>query len=112
MSKWFIHNGTDVPYAPEKDPNSEVPYGVAWDAFLGDGESIQTSEWIVPDGLTSANEYTNSTQTVRGETYTRCNVIVLSGGVAGEEYEVTNRIASTPSGWREDRSFKVKVREK
>lgn len=112
MDSWLIHNGTDIPYAPNKDPDSQIPYGVAWDAFLPDGDTISSSTWIIPAGLTNAGDLMNQTAVINGRSYSKCNLIVLSGGTDGQEYEVTNRIVSSPSGWKEDRSFKVRVKEK
>jgi len=67
----FVSNGTDIPVAPIKDPNSEVDYGCDWSNWLTGNEVISTSTWTVSSGLTlgvSANT-TNSTS------------IFVSGGV-------------------------------
>lgn len=92
---------------PTKDPNDLLDYQIDWlgdetdQGFLyGTNDTIDTSTWIVPDGITSeAETSTDSTTT-----------IWLSGGTAGETYQLTNRITTT-DGRTKDKSMKLPVKE-
>jgi hypothetical protein len=83
-----------------KDPHAVLDYTIDWTRWLG-GDTIATSEWLVPAELTLAAH----TKTISSTT------IWLSSGTAGESYTVTNRI-STDGGRTEDRSFTVRVEER
>lgn len=87
--------------APNKDPNSTVNYGFDWSDWLANGESIVASDWLLPGDLSETSK-----SIVTGNT-----TILLSGGVAGEEYVVTNRI-TTNLGQTEDRSMLILCTEK
>lgn len=82
-----------------KDPNAVLDYGFDWgtDGWLG-ADTIATSTWTVPAGLTS--EATTNTATTA--------TVWLSGGTAGQVYEVTNRIV-TAAGRTDERSFTIRV---
>jgi hypothetical protein len=83
-----------------KDPNAVLDYVLDWTKWLN-GDTIATSTWIVPPGLT-LNSHTNTT--------TR-STAWISGGSAGQSYTVTNRI-TTLGGRTEDRSFIIAVAER
>ncbi|MCC6362215.1 MAG: hypothetical protein IT165_01755 [Bryobacterales bacterium] len=83
-----------------KDPNAVLDYSIDWTRWL-DGDTIATSEWIVPSGLTKVTD-SRTTKTA---------TVWLSGGVASQSYTLTNRITTT-GGRTEDRSFIVKVEER
>lgn len=88
-----------------KDPDAVLEYGFDWDddddPWLESGDTIATSSWSVPSGLTAeATDF--------GDTTTK---VTLSGGTAGESYNVRNRI-TTNNGWTEDRTFTLIVRER
>lgn len=68
---------------PHKDPDEVLDYQIDWSTRLG-GDTISSSEWTVPDGLTE-DSATNDTTTA---------TIWLSGGVLGKVYEVQNRIVT------------------
>lgn len=74
-------------YLEAKDPDEILDYEIDWAAELESGESISTSTWTVPDGITEDSS-TNSTTTT---------TIVLSGGTAGEEYIITNKVVTDSS---------------
>lgn len=85
----------------KKDPDSKLDYTVDWTSWLTCGETISTSSWVVETGVTQVSTAnTNYAAT-----------IWLSGGTAGNEYTVTNRI-TTSAGRIEDRSFVLFVRER
>lgn len=84
-----------------KDPNAVLDYIIDWTEWLGIGDTIKTSTWTVPTGLTKdSDSKTTTTATVW-----------LSGGTAGQEYMVTNSI-ETISGRKEDRSFNIVVAQR
>jgi len=83
-----------------KDPNAVLDYSVDWSRWL-DGDTIATSVWTVPAGLTKVSDANTTTKTTAW----------LSGGTADQSYTVTNRITTT-GGRTEDRSFIVKVEER
>ena len=97
----FIHNGKDIPDAPTKDPDSTIDYGANWAGHLREGEVIASSVWLVPAPLVSESESFTGTETK----------VLLSGGVAGTKYTVTNRV-TTSLGMVDDRSMVIMVRDK
>ena len=76
-----------------KDPDAVLDYLWDWTSWLQTGETITTSTFIVPSGITK-NSDTN--------TATTCT-IWLSGGTIGATYKITNRIV-TSAGRTNDRS--------
>ncbi len=84
-----------------KDPDATLNYTVDWSKYLGTTDTISTSTWIVPAGLTQ-NTVSQSTTTA---------TIFLSSGTLDVSYEVTNRI-NTVAGIIDDRSFVIKIGEK
>lgn len=72
MPQWF-----------EKDTDEVLDFQIDWSTWLG-SDTISTSTWTVPSGITK-NSDTNTTTTA---------TIWLSGGVVGEVYEVQNRIVT------------------
>lgn len=83
-----------------KDPNATLDYQVDWEPWLA-GDTIATSSWTVPAGLTQ-NAATNTTTTA---------TVWLSAGTAGQTYTVTNRVV-TAGGRTDDRSFKLYVADR
>lgn len=85
---------------PQKDPDEVLDYQIDWSARLGD-DTIASSAWETPDGITQDSDSNDDTTTT----------IWLSGGSAGESYTFTNRIV-TDGGRTMDQSVKLKVKEK
>jgi hypothetical protein len=87
-----------------KDPAAELDYGFDWgmDGWLAAGETVTTSTWTVAAGLTQI------TSGISGGTVT---TVWLSGGVAGTDYLVTNRIV-TDGGRTDERSLTIRVRQR
>ena len=83
-----------------KDPNAKLDYTVDGARWLGT-DTIQTSTWTVPTGLT--NESTSNSGTTA--------TIWLSGGAVGQRYKVTNHIV-TVAGRQDDRSFEVTIAQR
>lgn len=71
--------------ALEHDPNEVKDYTLDWGARrLATGETISTSTWVVPDGITKDSDTDTDTTTT----------VWLSGGTAGEHYTLTNRVVT------------------
>ena len=83
-----------------KDPDAVLDYVVNWSPWLGT-DTITTSEWLVPAGLTKVTDSKTATSAT----------IWLSGGTVGMNYTVTNRIV-TVGGRTEDRSFTLRLQER
>lgn len=83
-----------------KDPNAVLDYQVNWVTWLG-SDTIATSTWTVPTGITKASE-SNTTTTA---------TVWISGGTAGTSYEIVNRIV-TAGGRTEDRTLTIMVAQK
>ena len=83
-----------------KDPSERLDYQEDWSDWL-DSDTISSSIWSVPTGLT---QYGSATST------TTVATIWLSGGTHGQEYLVTNTV-TTAGGRIGERSIKILVRE-
>lgn len=80
-----------------KDPGELLDYTINWAAWLG-SDTITSSSWSVPSGLTNAgSSFTNSTTTVW-----------LSGGTDDQIYTVTNTI-QTAAGRIGVESIKIRI---
>ena len=97
----FVHDGTFIPIAPDKDPDSNVDYGCDWSNWLSGAETITTSVWVVPAGLTGGTEANTTAATS----------IFLTGGTIGTTYTLTNRV-TTSAGRTDDRSMLIAVVQK
>lgn len=83
-----------------KDPDSVLDYAQDWSAWL-DTDAITESSWSAATGITvDSDSFTDTVSTVW-----------LSGGTIGVSYIVTNHI-TTAGGRKEDRSIKIKVKER
>lgn len=84
-----------------KDPGAVLDYGFDWSEWLESGETITDSSWTVPDGLTQeAIDQNDTTTTIR-----------LSGGTAGQTYQITNHVTTSDSQ-EDERSFCLVVVER
>jgi hypothetical protein len=81
-----------------KDPDAVLDYGFDWSDWLAVGETIATSTWTFPAGITqdSANNSTTSTG------------VWVSGGTVGQTYEIVNHII-TSAGRKDDRTLMILV---
>lgn len=91
-----------------KDPDATLDYGLDWGPWLkqsdGSVDVITDSEWHVhgPDeALTTTAAYRDSA--IAG--------VWVSGGTAGQEYRLTNRI-TTAGGRIDDRSILFRIAER
>ncbi len=94
-------NGTAPPDLAPKDPDAVITYTIDWRDWLN-GETIQSSSWILPEDPGSIESDGDSIS--GGNQFT---TIALSGGTPGKRYLITNRIATDTRV--EDRSFYVRV---
>lgn len=83
-----------------KDPDSTEDFSFNWVADL-DGDTIVSSDFELPDGLTEVSASNTSTTAT----------IFVSGGSAGLQYRVTNRIV-TAGGRTLDMTIRIYVSER
>ena len=83
-----------------KDPSAVLDYTIDWSDWL-DSDTISTSTWTVPTGLTEDSD-TNTTTTA---------TVWLSSGTAGTQYTVINHIV-TAGGREDDRSIYIMVEDR
>lgn len=83
-----------------KDPNARLDWQIDWSSALVTGDSISSSAWTVPSGLTKYAESNTSTATT----------VWLDGGTAGQVYAVVNRV-TTANGAIDDRTLQVVIEE-
>ncbi len=85
---------------PNKDPDEVLDYEIDWAARLTT-DTISTSTWTVPSGITKDSDSKTSTTTT----------VWLSGGTLGDSYEILNRIV-TAGGRTMDQTVKLKIKTK
>lgn len=97
----FVRRGGGVAFIL-KDPQAVLEYTARWTEWLADsaGDTIVTSTWTVPAGITQ-NNASNTTTTA---------TIWLSGGTVGTTYRITNQI-TTAGARTAQRSFDVVMQE-
>lgn len=82
-----------------KKRSAEVKdYAIDWSVRLDEGDTISTSTWVVETGITKDSDTNTTTSTT----------IWLSGGTAGVEYTLTNRVV-TAQGRTHEASFLVTI---
>ena len=80
-----------------KDPNAVLDYTIDWNIWLGT-DTISTSSWTFPAGITKGTESNTTTTTT----------VFASAGTAGTNYDIVNRIV-TVGGKTEDRTITLSV---
>ena len=83
-----------------KDPDAVLDYTINWEEWL-DGDTISSSSWAVPTGLTEDSE-SNGDSTA---------TIWLSSGTVGKTYEIVNSI-TTAAARQEDKTLVIICKEK
>ncbi len=86
---------------PDKDPDEVLDYNMDWSGRLVSPDTITTSTWVVPDGLTVEDE----------ETATTTTTVWLSSGTLGDKYEILNRVV-TVEGRTMDQTVTLKIKTK
>lgn len=84
-----------------KDPAGIIDYTVRWSDWLPSGDTISSSTWIVPVGITKVSETNTTTDAV----------IFLASGTVGAIYEVTNRVV-TAGGRQNDQTISILIEDK
>ena len=84
-----------------KDPDATLDYTVEWGEWLGDGDTVSTATWTVPDDLTAEDQATGTTSAT----------VTVSGGTAGQTYALTCRV-TTAAGLTDDRTIHITVRQR
>lgn len=74
-----------------QDPSAVKRYYIDWASVVGEN-SIISSEWDVPDGITGDLADHDATKTS----------IRISGGVSGQVYRITNHISISSADGEED----------
>lgn len=83
-----------------KDPDEILIFGINWADYL-DTDTILTSSWTVPAGVTQVNNaFTDTLATIK-----------LSSGTLGQVYRITNRI-TTSAGETVEKSLDIEIAEK
>lgn len=85
----------------KKDPDAVLDYSIDWSSWLATGETISTSTWTVPAGITKDSDSKSNT----------ASVIWLSGGTISEVYVLINHIVTSASR-TDDRTIYVHMIEK
>ena len=85
-----------------KDPNEVLDYDLTWEAQMtADGDTIDTSNWMVPAGITKDSQSNTTTRTK----------VWLSGGTTGQTYELLNHVV-TAGGREFDQTMKLKMKDR
>lgn len=80
-----------------KDPGSTLDYQIDWSQWLG-SDTIASSTWTVPAGLTDHASSNTTTETVQW----------LAGGTVGAVYQVVNQI-TTAGGRIAERTIEIRM---
>lgn len=87
------------------DPESTLDYQVRWGDFLGTGDYISASSWVVSSHVAvSSATYTNTTATA-------FITVASAARVAGATYTITNRIGTFYGAANVDQSFVLRIEE-
>ena len=86
-----------------KDPDAVLDFGWDWSDWLNPGDQITSSTWLV-----SSPELIPSDETFSADK----TLLVLSGGVLFQSYDVTNRITTTPGNLTEDRTMRIDIQNR
>jgi hypothetical protein len=89
-----------MPQSFVKDPDAVKDYVMGWATWLAD-DTISSSVWTLPDGITKDSD-TNTTTTA---------TIWLSGGSDGHDYVLLNHIVTAADREEED-TITIRVRDK
>ncbi len=86
-----------------KDPDSVLDYTIDWSNWLtaAGSDTISSSSWTVGTGITEDSD-SNTTTTA---------TIVVSGGTAGTDYDLANKVV-TAGGRTVERTITIKVRQR
>lgn len=85
---------------PPKDPaERRIEYAVDWSARLSAGDALASSTFELPSGLVAENAVNTATVAT----------VQISGGAAGQAYEVVNRV-TTAKGAALEQTIRLRVK--
>lgn len=85
-----------------KDPNAVLDYVIDWGtSYLATDEEISSVTWTLATGITESSKSNTATTAT----------IFLSGGTAGESYDIACKIV-TNQGRTDERTFTVQVEQR
>lgn len=84
-----------------KDPQAVLDYQLDWSLWLAAAETITTSTWTVPAGITKTTDSHTTTAAT----------IWLSGGTLGQRYSVVNEV-TTNQGRTDDRTIQIVIEDR
>jgi hypothetical protein len=85
---------------PYKDPDEVLDYQLDWSGRLG-SDTIASSSWTVPAGITKNSDTTTATVTT----------IWLSSGTLNSSYDLQNRVTTT-GGRTMDQTVRIRIKAK
>lgn len=88
----------------EKDPQAKLDYAIDWTAWLQASETITTSTWTAPTGITKM--VTPAESVVGGKA-----TVWLQGGTVGQSYAVVNHII-TSQGREDERTLLILISDR
>lgn len=93
----------------KKDPDAIQPVTINWEPFISHTDTLATATTTAytKDTTTVTTDITIDSTTITNTTTTT----VLSGGVSDTDYDIRVR-AVTTAGYADDRTVRVKVRQK
>ena len=96
-------------YTYTKDPDATLPYTINWEPFIAHTDTITsaTSTAYTKDTTTVTTDITVVSTAVTDTT----TVTVLSGGISDADYDIKVHAVTTAS-YEDDRTIRVKVRQK
>lgn len=74
-------------------------YTIDWSSWLNAGDTINSSSWTVPAGMTDVTDSKTTTTTV----------VKISGGTVGSSYTITNTVTTSVSGETRTETFVLRV---
>ena len=84
--------------AYEKCPDEVLDYTLDWSSLLG-SETIASSVWTPPDGITVDSDAKTDTTTA----------VKVSGGTIDVRYNIVNKITTVPSGVVMERTLPILI---
>jgi len=85
-----------------KDPSAILDYAYDWSDWLATNETISTRAVTVPTGITESSTDTESSGVV---------TVWLSGGTAGNEYDIACKITTNASR-TDERTITIRVKDR
>jgi hypothetical protein len=85
---------------PSKDPDEVLDYQLDWSGRLG-SDTIASSSWTVPAGITKNSDTNTTTVTT----------IWLSSGTLNSSYDLQNRVTTT-GGRTMDQTVRIRIKAK